>query len=82
MAKRSGSRTKPYKPAQPSPDRQKLDDKRREILARLVANPSEQELRQMQLHIDTLEKFQRLLAENHHDDVGAGHEHHDHSALE
>jgi len=62
------------------PEKEKLEKKRSELFEKLMGNPTEAELRRLQLHIDTIEKW-RILAGEGHDDTDHGHqgEHeHDH----
>jgi hypothetical protein len=60
----------------------KFHEKHAELLNRLIGEPSEDELRQLQLHVDVLEKW-RLLGETHdHTDRNNDntHDHNDHSS--
>jgi len=61
------------------PNRQDFKTKRDELFKRLLGEPTDQELARLQLHIDVLEKWNLLTPENHHDDQGIDHQHHDHS---
>jgi hypothetical protein len=56
--------------------------KHAELLERLVADPSEDELRRLQLNVDVLEKWRKLGEEHSHDDDNNNntHTHHDHNA--
>jgi hypothetical protein len=69
-------------PKPPSkPEDEKIQKKRDELLEKLMGKPTEEELRQLQLHLDVIEKWRE--GGRAHDDVDHGHQEtheHDHHA--
>jgi hypothetical protein len=62
-----------------TPENERLQKKRAELLEKLLGNPTQEELNHLQLHLDALEKWK--IVEAGHNDVDHGHqgEHeHDH----
>jgi hypothetical protein len=59
----------------------KFHTKLAELLERLVAEPSADELGRLQLHVDVLEKWRKLGETHSHDDDNNNntHTHHDHN---